>query len=174
MTDAIVAVPLIETVNGIPMTTSTNVARVFGKMHKHVLRDTERLIEQAPDFGRTNFGLCFQNNGLQNGKPLKFYQMTETGFMLLAMGFTGPKALQFKLQFIAAFNAMREAIQSTKVDTLQDVIAKLATLERERAKASYAGKALSEWGHKKDALTLAFEGAKSRCQLSLPIDLIGK
>ena len=57
------------------------------------------------------------------------YFMTRDGFSLLAMGFTGKKALKFKLKFIDAFNKME---------------ARLATLtpdETERLKIRQAGKA---------------------------------
>ena len=36
--------------------------------------------------------------------------MNRDGFTLLAMGFTGAKALQFKLAYIAEFNRMEEII----------------------------------------------------------------
>ncbi len=34
------------------------------------------------------------------------------GFMLLVMGYTGKKALQMKLAYIEAFNAMREKLET--------------------------------------------------------------
>lgn len=38
--------------------------------------------------------------------------MNRDGFTLLAMGFTGEKALQFKLEYINAFNKMEETIKN--------------------------------------------------------------
>lgn len=38
--------------------------------------------------------------------------MSKDGFMLLAMGFTGKKALQFKMAYIRAFNAMTAYIKN--------------------------------------------------------------
>lgn len=38
--------------------------------------------------------------------------MNRDGFTLLAMGFTGKKALQFKLRYIQAFNEMEEALKN--------------------------------------------------------------
>ena len=40
------------------------------------------------------------------------YVMNRDGFSLLVMGFTGSKALQFKLDFIEAFNKMEQIIKS--------------------------------------------------------------
>ena len=40
------------------------------------------------------------------------YYMNRDGFSLLAMGFTGKKAIDFKLKFIEAFNKMEEHIKN--------------------------------------------------------------
>lgn len=37
--------------------------------------------------------------------------MDQTGFTLLAMGFTGAKALKFKLRYIEAFNALEAEVR---------------------------------------------------------------
>lgn len=37
--------------------------------------------------------------------------MTKDGFTFLVMGYTGSKALQFKLDFIEAFNQMEQALK---------------------------------------------------------------
>ena len=39
------------------------------------------------------------------------YNLTRDGFSLLAMGFTGKKALQFKIAFINAFNEVEKLLQ---------------------------------------------------------------
>lgn len=170
MTTDIVPIPFVEAINNVPITDSIHVAEFFRKRHFHVLREIEKLIAQVPDFAKSNFELCFKINELQNGKPQKFYRMTEQGFSLLAMGFTGEKALKFKIAYINAFTSMKTAIGEARIGTLQDVIQKLKTLESERAKASFAGKALSEWKNKKDFLTIEFESSKARLQLNLPIE----
>ena len=38
--------------------------------------------------------------------------MNRDGFTLLAMGFTGQKALKFKLKYIEAFNQMEELLKT--------------------------------------------------------------
>ena len=52
--------------------------------------------------------------------------MNRDGFTLLAMGFTGQKALQFKLKYIEAFNQMEKEIQQPKLPTSQRELAMLA------------------------------------------------
>jgi hypothetical protein len=53
----------------------------------------------------------------QNDGEYKMYEMDRDSFTLLAMGFTGSKALQFKLQYIAAFNAMEQKLRSEQIPT---------------------------------------------------------
>lgn len=48
----------------------------------------------------------------QNGQEYPMFVMNRDGFTLLAMGFTRDRALQFKLDYIAAFNRMEQVIQS--------------------------------------------------------------
>ncbi len=46
------------------------------------------------------------------GRDRRVVYMNRDGFTILAMGFTGKKALQFKLKYIDAFNQMEEHIKS--------------------------------------------------------------
>lgn len=52
-------------------------------------------------------------------KKLKLYAMTETGFTLLVTGFTGEKAIQFKSEYIAAFNKQKETIKRSSLPSCQ-------------------------------------------------------
>ena len=106
-------------VNGIPTTTSLDVARHFGKRHDNVLRDIRALIAQLPDGGVLNFEETPYTD-IQNGNIYTAYRLTKDGFTLLAMGFTGAEALKFKLAYIAAFNAMEaELLTSSRVSTTE-------------------------------------------------------
>ena len=96
-----------------PKTDSRVVASKFGKRHKNVLRSIDTIISEVSNkFAKLNFELCFEINGLQNGKPNKFYKMTKNGFMLLVMGFTGKAAMAIKERFIDAFDEMESFIKS--------------------------------------------------------------
>ena len=84
--------------DGKPVTTSLIIANRFGKRHQHVLRDVENL-ECSEKFGQSNFGQSSYIN-LQNKKQ-PMYLITRDGFTLLAMGFTGKKAMQWKEKYPA-------------------------------------------------------------------------
>jgi len=89
------------------MTTSLIVAEVFGKRHDRVLEAIRNFIadlpEGAPFFRETSY------TDLSN-RAQAAYEMNRDGFSLLAMGFTGKKALGFKLKYIEAFNKMERAL----------------------------------------------------------------
>ena len=110
--------------NGEAVTTSRAVAEQFGKRHDNVVRDIEEIISQlshlkiedanpetdtqTAEFAERNFFLS-EYTDIQ-GKPRKQYILTRDGFTLLAMGFTGAKALQFKVAYINAFDRMESII----------------------------------------------------------------
>ncbi|MCX8507090.1 MAG: Rha family transcriptional regulator, partial [Alphaproteobacteria bacterium] len=73
------------------------------------LRAIENLIADAPigsDFIQTNFGFNEKGYTDARGRQLPEYIMTRDGFALLAMGFTGAKAMMWKIAYIEAFNDM--------------------------------------------------------------------
>lgn len=101
--------PDMSLVNGRPAITSMQVAEYFGKQHAHVVRDIRRIISECE--GVSNFGETplFEETTYadeQNGQAYPMFIIYRDGFMLLAMGYTGSKAMKIKLVFIAAFNAM--------------------------------------------------------------------
>lgn len=150
---------------GTPVTDSRRVARHFGKQHWHVLRDIRSLIAQAgPVFAESNFGFCTDASVAQRGKPLPFYRMTKDGFMLLVMGFAGRKAMQVKLAFLAAFNAMAEALHSGTWQRAQ--LAQAALDEQDRI-GSFHGKGLWEHKVRKPPLRRELDEAVWHLQLSL-------
>ena len=107
-------VPTLAVVNGIPTTTSIDVARHFGKRHDDVLRAIRNLLSQMPEEYRRNFAEVPMEytNGMGGTQTAPAYRITRDGFTLLAMGFTGKKALAFKLAYIDAFNTMEAQMQS--------------------------------------------------------------
>lgn len=117
---AIPSVPALEVVNGHPTTLSTQVAEYFEKNHQHVCRDIRNLVEKCPDLGVSNFGQTTYKDS--QGKKQPCYRMDRKGFVLLAMGFTGEKALQFKIAYIDAFDRMEEELRNSTADKLKAVI----------------------------------------------------
>lgn len=84
-------------------TTSRKIADAFGKEHKNVIRDIENL-DCSDKFTQLNFELSVYKD--KSGKQNKEYIITKDGFVMLAMGYTGEKAMAFKEAYIAEFNAM--------------------------------------------------------------------
>lgn len=93
------------------ITTSLKVAEVFNKNHQHVL-DAIRKLDCPKEFGLSNFRQSSYVN--EQNKKLPMYDITRDGFSLLAMGFTGKKALQFKIKYIDAFNRMEAALLQSR------------------------------------------------------------
>ncbi len=92
-----------------PTTTSLIIAEVFEKQHKVVLKAIKEL-EVPSDFSRHNF-MPTEYLDVQ-GKPRPMYNITKDGFSILAMGFTGTKAMKFKLAFLEQFNAMEQSLNN--------------------------------------------------------------
>lgn len=96
---------------GRPVASSRDIAEHFGKRHDHVVRDIEELLGGLPNFGETPLFFKTEYIHPQNGQSYPMYLMTRDGFTLLAMGFTGKSALEWKLKYINAFNQMEAHIK---------------------------------------------------------------
>lgn len=103
---------VLSVVDGKPTTTSLDIARHFNRPHDEVLRRIRNLLAQLDGERLRNFAESFHEVPGPNGATIKHpaYRITRDGFTLLAMGFTGKKALQFKLAYIDAFNTMEAQI----------------------------------------------------------------
>lgn len=88
------------------ITTSIKVAEVFEKDHKHVLESIRNLVAEK------SAAKFFRETSYKNrGKEYPMYEMDRDGFSLLVMGFTGEKALKWKLKYIEAFNSMESELK---------------------------------------------------------------
>lgn len=91
------------------ITDSQTLAKVFGKRHSDIISTIENL-EIPNEFRVRNFQQSKFKISNRNGMSYKKYEITRDGFTLLAMGFTGAKAMKFKIDYINAFNAMEQAM----------------------------------------------------------------
>jgi Rha family phage regulatory protein len=103
--------------NGRAVTDSLTVAEVFGKEHKHVVRDIEVQISKLHEakeheFVKSNFGLEIFK--AKNNKEAKKYLLTEEAFTLVAMSYTTPEAMKMKVRFIEEFKRMRAELEKQK------------------------------------------------------------
>lgn len=100
---------------------SQYVARFFEKEHFHVLRDILKITDTksglSEQFTQSNFERTFYQDS--TGRKLPCYMMTRDGFTMLAMGYSGKKAMRFKELYIRRFNEM-EAFIKTLVSARQE------------------------------------------------------
>lgn len=104
-------------------TDSLKIASVFDKQHKHILEIIKKLIDTGkigePKVRLTSY-LTNQN------KTHSLYLLDRDIFSLVVMGFTGDKALDFKLAYINQFNQMEEALKNQYSKPIQR---ELSTME---------------------------------------------
>jgi Rha family phage regulatory protein len=111
---------ILNPVNGkkIPTVSSLQVAEIFGKRHDHVLRDIEQILTQVPEiFIKPNFGVV--EYPVRRGfgtEMVKAYLLSKDGFTLLTMGYTGEKAMKFKVAYINRFNEMEDQLANRVPD----------------------------------------------------------
>lgn len=112
-----------------PLTNSKLVAEVFEKPHDNVLKAIRKILQggivkndETPMFEETTY------INEQNKQSYPMFIMNQDGFTLLAMGFNGKKAMEFKLKYIEAFNAMKRQIEQTKPSVPQNYLEALKSL----------------------------------------------
>lgn len=98
---------ILSTQNGEPVVSSRQIAENFGKNHRDVLRAVDNLKEDVRNFAQMFFEGTDQDS---YGREQRAYLMNRDSFTLLAMGFTGKAALEWKLKYIAAFNEMEKKL----------------------------------------------------------------
>lgn len=100
------------------LTDSLTVAEMFEKEHAKVMRSIDKLVETLAKNGeRKSEELFFlSKRKADDGQFHRFYLMNRDGFSLLVMGFTGKKALEWKLKYIDAFNKMEAVIMERKTN----------------------------------------------------------
>lgn len=105
--------------------TSLDVAETFEKEHKHVLEDIRKISENLST--AEMLALFYKSDyKASNGKSNPMYYMNRDGFTLLVMGYTGQKAMKFKLAYINQFNAMEAILQSKLIEREKGIVIRQA------------------------------------------------
>jgi len=94
--------------DGVQWTTSLNIAEVFGKEHRDILKAVNNL-QCSKEFAERNFAPSEYPDKNNQMRPM--FELSRDGFSFLVMGFTGAKAAQFKEGYIEAFNAMEKQVR---------------------------------------------------------------
>lgn len=96
--------------DGQVLTNSLLVAQKFGKKHRHVLDAIRKIMTTTENSAVLGMFADSQYVNEQN-KEQPMFVMNRDGFTLLAMGFTGKQAMQFKIDYIGEFNRMEREIK---------------------------------------------------------------
>ena len=87
--------------------------------HDNVLRAIDNLLDSLLNFEESSNMFIVSKRKADNGKYHRMYLMNRDGFSLLVMGFTGKNALEWKLQYIKAFNRMERLIHERNTAAYQ-------------------------------------------------------
>lgn len=98
--------------NGQPTVTSREVAEHFKKEHRHVIESIRSIISENSELTSMFYETTYTAG---TGRAYPMYQMNRDDFTLLAMGFTGKDALEWKLKYIRAFNMMEEKLKVKEI-----------------------------------------------------------
>lgn len=132
--------------NGQIVVSSREVAERFEKRHDNVLMAIKEAVKgllENEDTPSMFFKTTYTHP--QNGQDYPEYLMTRDGFSLLAMGFTGTKAFQWKLKYINAFNRMEAELKKTQASyQIDDPIARAERWIEEQREKKAALLALEE------------------------------
>lgn len=106
--------------DGVATVSSLEVAKDFHKEHKNVIRNVETIVasfqsaQNRADYSEFKNLKDYFIPGVyrdRKNRQQPMYFLTRDGFQLLAMGFTGEYALQWKLRYIKAFDQMETTIR---------------------------------------------------------------
>ena len=126
--------------NGQVLASSREVAERFGKAHDKVKRSIKSFEKDVAIFGEM-FILSYYDDSY--GRKQEEYLMTRDGFSLLCMGFTGKKALEWKLKYIDAFNQMEDRLKNENQLTEEEKL-KLQLFSKDASEVAYAHNRLIE------------------------------
>ena len=107
---------LVKVENNQIVTDSRSVAEHFGKRHNDVTEVIRKLLATEKSVTKMFHESKFE----YRGQEFPMYLMNRDGFSLLVMGFTGEKALEWKLKYIEAFNEMEKQLVNKNTLALPD------------------------------------------------------
>lgn len=117
---------IINNLNGKLTVSSLQIARDFSKRPADVHEAIKNLTAENSVVKNFYIESEYVN---ERGRKYKCYELTRDGFSLLVMGFTGKKALEWKLKYIEAFNLMEDKLRiGLNGINIEEVIVKSVSL----------------------------------------------
>lgn len=108
------------------LVSSREVSKNFNKEHKNIKRDIKKLISSNLSVSI----MFFENMYMDSQNRIQSeYIMNRDGFSLLAMGFNGKEALEWKLKYINAFNKMEIQLREKNQFQIQNIENRVENLE---------------------------------------------
>ena len=129
-----------KVIEGRPVTSSRSVAEYFSKKHSDAVRAIDSIIAKKPELlASRNFAQWSEEVEIGSGakRTVTGYWMDQKGFCILAMGFTGAKALEFKCAFYDEFERMKNELEAPATITPAEQLQIQQAVAR-RAKTSSA------------------------------------
>lgn len=128
-------------VKGNPVTDSLMLAEFFGKQHSHVLRDIRNTINalesdelhSVHNWMQLYYATTYTDS---SGKNNEKFVLSKNGARLLIMGWTGKKAMQFKIDYMNAFDQMEAQLKTSlqqKADFADKITASESTVDLKQA-----------------------------------------
>lgn len=149
---------LVSIFNNQPVTSSRNVSLNFEKRHADVIRAIEDIKEHLAQKSAQYFVEDTYKDA--SGKVNRGYIMTWKGFSLLVMGFTGAKALDWKIKYTDAFEAMQKQLSNPQLEVLP------------RYKTRMIGTAVRDIGKTAESIEQVY-AVKHGMALAVATDMIG-
>lgn len=122
------SIEIVMSTDGQQVVSSRQVANNFGKVHKNVIASIREILtaeNQAANF-------FYETTYESRGKRYTEFLMNKSGFSLVAMGFTGKQALQWKIKYINAFERMERSLM---VGSQPEVLKRVIRLEEQLSAA---------------------------------------
>jgi len=111
--------PKLKVINGHVYTDTLQIAKYFNRSHWIVMRSIRETLPHCPEeFIRNNFVTYKAKNS--QGKEIDCYQLTKSGFAMTALGFTGKKAIEFRVAYITRFDEMEAELQRRQFKSTEE------------------------------------------------------
>ena len=154
-------------------TLSTMVAMIFRKPHNDLLKAIRALQAILPADRQGYFSQTVytrENPSGGAGIEAPAYVISRDGFVLLAMGFTGKRALACKLAYMDAFNAMARYLKNQRDGLRYRCMEKELECKDSARRGSYHGKGLNERKREKPKLEGELKKLQAEAQPPLPLE----